>query len=59
MMELLKQPLCHPLQLHEQVILLWIANHGMMDQIDSKQIKIFQREILSDIENNHPSDTGN
>ncbi|MBP7321090.1 MAG: F0F1 ATP synthase subunit alpha [Lachnospiraceae bacterium] len=54
MMELLKQPLCHPLQLHEQVILLWIANHGMMDQIDSKQIKIFQREILSDIENNHP-----
>lgn len=54
MMELLKQPLCHPLQLHEQVILLWIANHGLMDQIDSNQIKIFQREILSYVERNHP-----
>lgn len=54
MMELLKQPLCHPLHLHEQVILLWIANHGLMDQIDSNQIKIFQREILSYVERNHP-----
>jgi len=54
MMELLKQPLCHPLHLHEQVILLWIANHELMDCIDTKQVKIFQREILSFIEHNHP-----
>ena len=53
MMELLKQPLCHPLQLHEQVILLWCANHGVMDSIDAKQVKTFQREILSYIENNY------
>lgn len=54
MMEILKQPLCHPLHLYEQVILLWIANHELMDCIDIKQVKIFQREILSFIEHNHP-----
>lgn len=54
MMELLKQPLCHPLNLHEQVILLWIANHGMMDRIDSKQVKTFQREILTYFAEKYP-----
>ena len=30
-MELLKQPLCHPLSLHEQVITLCLANNGIFD----------------------------
>ena len=38
-MELLKQPLCHPLSLHEQVITLCLANNGIFDIVmPSKEI---------------------
>ena len=37
-MELLKQPLCHPLSLHEQVITLCLANNGIFDIVMPKFI---------------------
>ncbi len=37
LMELLKQPLCHPLSLHEQVMTLIMANHGVFDTIETKR----------------------
>ena len=39
LMELLKQPLCHPLSLHEQVMTLIMANHGVFDTIETKEVK--------------------
>ena len=42
LMELLKQPLCHPLSLHEQVMTLIMANHGVFDTIETKEVKKYQ-----------------
>ena len=41
-MELLKQPLCHPLSLHEQVITLCLANNGIFDIVMPKEVKKYQ-----------------
>ncbi len=54
LMELLKQPLCHPLSLHEQVMTLCLANNGIFDEIEVKEIKKYQSEILSYLDLSHP-----
>lgn len=46
LMELLKQPLCRPLSLHEQVITLYLANQGAFDDIDTKKVKEYQMGLL-------------
>ncbi|MCR4591002.1 MAG: F0F1 ATP synthase subunit alpha [Lachnospiraceae bacterium] len=46
LMELLKQPLEHPLSLAEQVISLVAANNKLMDSIEKKKVKAFQQGML-------------
>ena len=46
LMELLKQPLCSPLSLWEQVATLCLANDGVFDKVETKDVKAYQREIL-------------
>ena len=53
LMELLKQPLCHPLSLHEQVMTLILANNNVFDAVDTKKVKAFQRDILEYMDLNH------
>jgi F-type H+-transporting ATPase subunit alpha len=53
LMELLKQPLCHPLSLHEQVMTLILANNNVFDSVDTKKVKAFQRDILEYMDLNH------
>ena len=53
-MELLKQPLCHPLSLHEQVITLCLANNGIFDIVMPKEVKKYQKDILSYLDLKHP-----
>ena len=53
-MELLKQPLCHPLSLHEQVITLCLANNGIFDIVMPKEVKKYKKDILSYLDLNHP-----
>lgn len=53
LMELLKQPLCHPLSLHEQVMTLILANNNIFDAVDTKKVKAFQRDILEYLDLNH------
>jgi len=52
LMELLKQPLYRPLPLHEQVILLCIANHKLMLDVPIADIKQFRRDVMSYFEAN-------
>ncbi|WP_394523980.1 F0F1 ATP synthase subunit alpha [Lacrimispora sp. JR3] len=52
--ELLKQPLCHPLSLHAQVISLVVANNRLLLDIEVSKIKDFQRELLEYFDNAHP-----
>ena len=54
LMELLKQPLCHPLSLHEQVETLCMANHGVFDKVETKNVKQYQNEILEYMDLKHP-----
>ena len=54
LMELLKQPLYHPLSLHEKVITLCAATHKVLLGIKKKEIKKFQADMLTYFETAHP-----
>ena len=46
LMELLKQPLCHPMSLADQVITLVAAHKRLLLDVDIKQMKEFQGRLL-------------
>ena len=54
LMELLKQPLCSPLSLHEQVITLCAASNRTMMDVEKKQLKKYQREMLDYFDHVYP-----
>lgn len=54
LMELLKQPLCAPMSLHEQVITLCAATHRTMADVEKKKLKQYQRELLDYFDNVYP-----
>ncbi|MDD3404317.1 MAG: F0F1 ATP synthase subunit alpha [Hespellia sp.] len=54
LMQLLKQPLCHPLSLHEQVMTLCLANKGFFDIFETKKVKEAQNDVLSFMDSTHP-----
>ena len=54
LMELLKQPLCKPLSLAEQVVTLCLANHGFFDSVETKKVKECQMDVLNYMDINHP-----
>lgn len=54
LMELLKQPLCEPLSLHEQVITLCAATHKLLLDVPVKEIKKFQKDMLVWMDQKYP-----
>ena len=54
LMELLKQPLCNPLSLHQQVITLWTATHKKLVHVDKKHLKKYQMDMLEYFDNVYP-----
>lgn len=54
LMELLKQPLCEPMSLHEQVITLCAASHKLLLDVPVKELKRFQRAMLTWIDEHYP-----
>ncbi len=54
LMELLKQPLCRPLSMAEQVITLCVASAKVMLDIPLKQIKDFQMKLLEHTRRRYP-----
>ena len=53
LMDLLKQPLCHPMSLHEQVITLCVATHKVLVDVEISKIKDFQKDMLNFFEIEH------
>ena len=53
LMELLKQPLSHPLSMHEQVLTLCMATDGVFDKIPTRQVKQYQKDILDFMDLKH------
>lgn len=54
LMELLKQPLCRPLSMAQQVITLWTAAHKLFLDVEVKKIKTVQKEMLSYFSTTYP-----
>ena len=54
LMELLKQPLEHPLSMAEQVITLCAANGRMFIDLPAEQVKDFQMKLLEYMKTEHP-----
>ena len=54
LMELLKQPLCNPMSLHEQVITLCTATHKIMLDVEKNKVKQFQMDMLNYFDTVHP-----
>ncbi|MEE1113696.1 MAG: F0F1 ATP synthase subunit alpha, partial [Eubacterium sp.] len=55
LMELLKQPLCQPLSLADQVILLTLANNGYFDSVPKSEIRKAKEEVLNNFHASHPT----
>ena len=53
LMELLKQPLYHPLSLHEKVITLCAATHKVLLGVEKTKIKQFQYDMLRYCDTEH------
>ena len=53
LMELLKQPLCHPMSLHEQVLTLFLASQKKFLGLEKKRVKEYQKAILAYFEEEH------
>ena len=53
LMELLKQPLCQPFKMHEQVILLLAAGRKQMQDVPVAEIKPFAKRLLQFSEEEH------
>lgn len=51
---MLKQPLCRPLSLHEQVITLCAATNKVMLDVEESKVKAFQMDMLEYFNNRHP-----
>ncbi len=54
LMEMLKQPLCNPLSLHQQVISLVAAENKLMLDVEIKNIKHFQMDMLAYFDAKYP-----
>ena len=54
LMELLKQPLCSPLSLHEQVITLCAATNKKMNGIEINNLKNYQKDLLAYFDSVYP-----
>ena len=54
LMELLKQPLCHPLSMKQQVITLCAATHKLFVDVELKKLKAFQMGLLDYVDEAYP-----
>jgi F-type H+-transporting ATPase subunit alpha len=53
--ELLKQDQYSPLQVEEQVCVIYAGTRGYLDAIDVKSVGRFEKELLADLHSNHSS----
>jgi len=52
--EILKQPQYQPMDVEKQVLIIWSATNGFADDVAIEDIRKFETELLSFIENSHP-----
>ena len=52
--EILKQPQYRPMDVEKQVLVIWAATNGHVDDIPIEDVRRFETELLSFVENSHP-----
>jgi len=53
--EILKQPQYQPMGVEKQVLVIWAATKGYVDDIAIENVRKFESELLQFVENSHPS----
>src|SRR5437867_2487853 len=53
--EILKQPQYQPMDVEKQVLIIWSATNGFTDDVAIEDIRKFEADLLSFIENSHPA----
>jgi F-type H+/Na+-transporting ATPase subunit alpha len=53
--EILKQPQYQPMDVEKQVLVIWAATNGFMDDVPVEDIRKFELEVLRFVENSHPA----
>jgi F-type H+-transporting ATPase subunit alpha len=56
--EILKQPQYQPVDVEKQVIVIWAATNGYVDDIPLDQVRRFESELLRFVETSHPGILG-
>src|SRR6266853_7653 len=52
--EILKQPQYQPMDVEKQVLIIWSATNGFTDDVAIEDIRRFETDLVSFIENSHP-----
>ncbi|HEY3027819.1 MAG TPA: F0F1 ATP synthase subunit alpha [Pyrinomonadaceae bacterium] len=55
LMEILKQPQYQPMDVEEQVLIIWAAINGHTDDVGVENVRRFEAELLRFVENSHPA----
>jgi len=53
--EILKQPQYQPMAIEKQVLVIWAATNGYVDDVAIEDVRRFESELLQFVENSHPS----
>ncbi len=52
--EILKQPQYQPMDVAQQVLVIWSATNGYIDDVPVENVRRFEAELLGFVENSHP-----
>src|ERR1051325_8964692 len=52
--EILKQPQYQPMDVEKQVLVIWSATNGYIDDVPVENVRRFEGELLRFVENSHP-----
>ncbi len=52
--EILKQPQYKPVPVEKQIVAIWAATNGHLDDIAVENVRKFETEVLAFVENSHP-----
>jgi F-type H+-transporting ATPase subunit alpha len=52
--EILKQPQYQPMDVAQQVLVIWSATNGYIDDVPVENVRRFEAELLRFVENSHP-----
>jgi len=54
LVEILKQPQYRPMNVENQVLVIWAASNGYADDVAVEDVRRFEAELLKFVENSHP-----